>query len=282
MKKLFLTLLLGISVCPALEAGQWDKSLELSLGANHSNVRIHANNQLYDKRTTGLELFVDGSLDGKMGLGSWKNSLKIDYAGSKTKDETNLWNDPHWVESSDDIVIDSVFRFENIFFLHPYVGVNMQSAVHDANQFEEWLAFRPLKLRDSIGLSLPIMNSEGQDFTLRMGMFFQHYLNPDKNGENASHGWETVIEYEGNLAKNISYESKAGFYTGLASTDNYGNPFTQSRKAVMEWNNKIVIQLTKLFTFNITYNMDNKDISDEEIGYEVDHRTSVAINWKVF
>jgi hypothetical protein len=282
MKNIILILLLSISACSILDAGQWDKSLNLSFGANHSNVRIHANNKLYDTSTTGLEFSLDSSLNGNMSLGTWKNSLEIDYAGSKIKDESNPWNDSHWVESSDELVLDSIFRFETNFFLHVYTSVNIQASIYDTNQYEERLAFRPLQLRDSIGLSLPIMDSENQDFTFRAGFFLQHYLNPVKETEQRSHGWEAVIEYEGNLAKNIVFESKAGVYTGLASTDDYGNPFTQSRKAVLEWDNKIVIQLNKLFTLNITYNMDNKDVSEEEIGYEVDHRTSLAINWKVF
>jgi hypothetical protein len=51
---------------------------------------------------------------------------------------------------------------------------------------------------------------------------------------------------------------------------------------VLEWDNRMEISLTKLLPINIILNMDNRDISSDDNGYEIDHRTSLALNWKVF
>jgi hypothetical protein len=91
-----------------------------------------------------------------------------------------------------------------------------------------------------------------------------------------------VLEFDGNLAKNIALKSKAGLYTGLAETDDMDNPISQSRKNVLEWDNRMVISLTKLLSINIILNIDNRDISSDEISYEIDHRTELAVDWKVF
>ena len=44
----------------------------------------------------------------------------------------------------------------------------------------------------------------------------------------------------------------------------------------------MVITLTRAICLNLTYNLDNKDVRSTEIGYEVDQRTTLALNWKVF
>jgi len=277
-------------LCPALflafaapaRAGDWEKALDVSLGANQSHTRIHVAGDIYEKRTTGLELRLDGSLDKNTGNTRWKNSLKLDYAGSKTKDETNPWGNPRWTESSDQLIVDSVCRLKAGFFADPYAGVNVQTAVFDTNSPGEWAALRPLQLRDSLGLSVPIIEKPGNDFTFRAGVFYQHYLNRGKADRDPIPGMEFVLEYDGHLAKNIAFKSKAGVYTGLASTDDYGNFETESRKAVLEWDNKLVITLTRTLCLNVTYNVDNKDVSSTDIGYEIDHRTTLALNWQVF
>ena len=276
-----LTFASALSPATALAAG-WEKGLDASLGANQSHTRIHAAGEIYEKRTTGLELRLDGSLDKDTGSSRWKNSLKLDYAGSKTKDETNAWNDPKWIESADQLTADSVHRWKGSFFADPYAGANLQTTVFDTNSEGEWAAFRPLQLRESLGLSLPIMDSPGNDFTFRAGVFYQHYLNRGQADRDPHPGMEFVLEYDGDLAKNIAFKSKAGMYTGLASVDDYGNAETKSRKAVLEWDNKLVITLTRALCLNLTYNVDNKDVSATEIGYEIDHRTTLALNWKVF
>jgi hypothetical protein len=69
---------------------------------------------------------------------------------------------------------------------------------------------------------------------------------------------------------------------GLAQTGDFDNPVSESRKTVLEWDNRMEISLTKLLPINIILNMDNRDISSDDNGYEIDHRTSLALNWKVF
>jgi hypothetical protein len=263
-------------------AGKWDKSLNLSLAASETHTRIHVANDIYEKRTTGLEFTLDASLNGRFGPGNLKNSLKIDYAGTKTKDQTNPWGNPRWTESSDQLILDSVYRLDTDFFVQPYIGENIQTAVFDTNPPGEWAAFRPMQMRDSFGLSLSIMDSGDTDFSLRVGVFHQHYINPGKVHRDPVPGLESVLEFDGNLAKNIAFTSKAGLYTGIEAVDDFGNPETQSRKAVLEWDNELVLTLSKVLAVKINYNVDNKDVSSEQIGYEVDHRTSLALTWQVF
>lgn len=263
-------------------AGGWEKKLDLSLGANQSRTRIHVAGEIYEKSTFGLELRADGSLNKDTPTYRWKNTLKLDYAGAKHKDETNEYNDPKWAESADILMLDTVHRWKAGFFADPYAGLNAQTTVFDNNSYGEWAAFRPVQLRESAGLSLPIMDNAENDFTLRTGFFYQHYLNAARRENDPAPGFEAVLEYEGKLSKVVAFKSKAGVYTGLANTDDSWSPETESRKAVLEWDNLLIITLTNALCLNITYNVDNKDVSSTEIAYEVDHRTTLAINWKVF
>lgn len=274
-------LFLTLADAPAGAEG-WEKRLDISFGANQSDTRIHAGNDIYEKRHTGLEFRLDGALDRDTGASRWKNSLKLDYAGSKTKDETNPYNDPRWAESSDQLIADSVHRWKAGYFADPYAGVNLQTTLFDANYRGEWAAFRPVQLRESLGLSLPIMDRDGADFTFRVGGFYQHYVNRGRADRDPAPGLEFVLEFDGRLSKSITLRSKAGMYSGLASVDDLGDVETESRKAVLEWDNTLIIMLTRVLCLNLTYNVDNKDVSDTDIAYEVDHRTTLALNWKVF
>lgn len=266
----------------AAGAQEWDKRLDVSFGANQSHTRIHVNNDIYEKRNSGLEIRLDGALNRDTGASRWKNSLKLDYAGTKSKDETNPYNNPRWAESSDQLIADSVHRWKAGYIADPYAGLNLQTTVFDSNFKGEWAAFRPVQLRESLGLSVPIMDRGGNDFTFRAGVFYQHYVNRGNADRDPAPGLEFVLEYDGSLAKNITFRSKAGMYSGLASVDDYGQAETESRKAVLEWDNTMIISLTRVLCLNLTYNVDNKDVSDTNIGYEVDHRTTLALNWKVF
>jgi len=283
MLKSTLAAALLILASPALAcAGKWTKSLDVSVAANQSHTRVHTADVVYEKRTSGLEIKLDGALNGRLGPGRLKNSLKLDYAGSKTKDQSDLWSTPRWTESADQLTADSVYRLDTDFFVQPYGGVNIQTTVFDTNFLGEWAAFRPLQVRDSIGISVPIIDSGDNDLSFRTGVFYQHYLNRGKADRDPATGLETVLEFDGNLAKNIAFTSKAGLYTGIEAVDDFGNPETQSRKAVLEWDNELVITLSKVLAVKINYNVDNKDVSSEQIGYEVDHRTSLALTWQVF
>jgi hypothetical protein len=281
-RTIFFIALLLQALAGGASAAAWDKSLDVSLGASSNLTRIYVDGQLKEKRSSSLDLHLDGSLNRNGADASWKNSLKIDYSGSRTSDRTNPYNAPKWTENSDQLIADSVYRRHAGFFADPYGGLNVQTAVFDSHFPGEWEAFRPLQLRESAGLSLPITTGAGNEFTFRLGYFYQHYVNRGGADRDPSHGVETVLEFDGNLAKNIALKSKAGLYTGLAETDDMDNPISQSRKNVLEWDNRMVISLTKLLSINIILNIDNRDISSDEISYEIDHRTELAVDWKVF
>ena len=277
-----ITVLFLSAVLFSTAEAKWTKELDVSFGANHDVKRIHINGQFYEQREFGLEFILNGSLDMDTESAAWDNTLTLDYSGSKTKDETNVWDMPAWMEGSDELTIDSVYRYKAGFFAHPYVSANVKTSVHDTNSEEEWLAFRPLRARESIGLSIPMMARSSNEFSLRAGVYYQHYLNAPKGNYDPAPGIEFVLEYDGELGKNISFTSKAGLYSGLASTDDSWSHESKSRKDVLEWDNTLKINLGKLVVLNIIYNLDNKDMYSGEIKYEIDQRVTLAIIWKVF
>lgn len=264
------------------DTGAWNKSLRVSLGISSALTRIYMNHKLLEKRNASLDLHLDGSLNNNTDSGSWKNSLTIDYAGTKDNDETDPNNDKPWTESSDQFIADSVYRRKIGSIVEPYAGLNVQTKVFDGGDTGEWRAFKPLQTRESIGMSAPIISTYADDLSIRAGYFFQSHINQDHEVRPRTHGVETVIEFKGNLAKNITLESKAGMYSSLVKTPDYDDPGVQSRKMLFEWDNRFVVSLAKFVSIDIILNVDNKDVSSKKISYEIDHRTDLALDWKLF
>ncbi|GEM_PF-1996051 len=271
-----------LSAVPALAAaGTWEKSLKISLGVTSALTRIYVDHQLLKLRTSELDFHLEGSLNRESDHGSWKNSLKVDYAGAETTDPMDPDKDSAWTESSDQLIADSVYRRKIGSSFEPYAGLNVQTVVYDGGYSGEWRAFKPLQTRESLGLSAPVLSTYAESLDLRAGYFYQHYVNQDRDHRYAVHGVETVVEFNGKLAKNITLESKAGMYSALVKTPDYEDPETKSRKMVLEWDNRLEIALTKFISIDIILNLDNKDVSSKRISYEIDHRTILSVDWKL-
>jgi hypothetical protein len=280
--KYIASMIIAVLFLSSVADASWTKELDFSFGANHDIKRININGKVYEQRDVGLEFIVNGSLDMDSNFASWDNTLTLDYSGSKTKDETDAWDMPEWTEDSDELTLDSVYSWKTGFFADPYVSANIQTTVYDTNFEEEWAAFRPLQLRESAGLSVPILDAESNQFSFRTGVYYQHYLNITDDKYDPAPGIEFVLEYDGELGKNISLVSKAGMYSGLASTDDSWSHQSESRKSVLTWDNTLKITLGKFLVLNIIYNIDNEDVSSEETSYEIDQRLTLAVTYKVF
>jgi len=282
-----LTLLLAaaLAALPAAAAAEgavWSNELKVSAGYNHSKNRIHVGGYFYDRVKTDLSAKLRGEFDRDASASKWSNTITLDYASGWSKDETLDDDKPRWVESKDQLTVDTVYRYKTGFFADPYGSVNFQTSIHDTRSDTEFKAFRPVQTRESLGLILTILDGGKQELTLRGGWFNQHYLNPRLYHQDRQHGLETVLEYDGMLGPAVEYEMKGGVYSGMVDTDDSWNRFTESRKCALEWENTLTVSLSRLIKLIITFDMDNKDVSSTEIDYEWAHSTSIALAWKVF
>lgn len=283
--KALLLLAAALALPPAAAAAQggaWSKELKVSAGFSHSRNRIFVEGYYYDRAKTDLSLKLRGELDRDSERSKWANTLTLDYASGWTKDETLDEDRPRWVESKDQLVTDSVFRYKTGLFADPYGSANFQASIHDTRFDTEFRAFRPVQARESLGLILTILDSGSNELTLRGGWFNQHYINSRLYHHDRLHGLEAVLEYDGHLGPAVEYEMKGGVYTGFVATDDAWNRLTESRKSALEWDNTLTVSLARHLKLIFSFNLDNKDVSSTEIDYEWEQSTSVALSWKVF
>lgn len=272
--------LLALPAAAAAAGGTlWDTSLNVSAGFSHSRNRINVEGQFYDKARTTTELRLRGEADRNADASKWANSLALDYASSWSKDETYEYDRPRWRENRDELTLDSVYTHKTRFFADPYGSLNLLTSVHDSDSDSEFRALRPLQLREAAGLIVHFLDTPHQELSARAGLFNQHYLNTRLPHHERSHGAEGVLEYDGRLNANVEYLMKAGVYVGFVGTDNSWDRMTESRKSALEWDNTLTVKLLKHLKLIVSFNMDNKDVGSEEIDYEWDQRTSLALSW---
>lgn len=258
---------------------QWETSLNVSAGFSHSRNRINVQGEFYDKARTTTELRLRGEADRNAGGSKWANSLHLDYASSWSKDETYEYDRPRWRENRDELTLDSVYTHRTRFFADPYGSLNLLTSVHDSDSDAEFRALRPLQLRESAGLIVHLLDTVHQELSVRAGLFNQHYLNTRLPHHERSHGAEGVLEYDGKLSPGVEYLMKAGVYTGFVGTDDSWDSMTESKKCALEWDNTLTVKLVKHLKLIFSFNMDNKDVGSEEIDYEWDQRTTIALSW---
>jgi hypothetical protein len=283
--KLSLLLAAALAALPAAAAAEgavWDKELKISAGFSHSKNRIYVGGYFYDRVKTDLSAKLRGEFDRDAAASKWSNTLTLDYASGWAKDETLDDDTPRWVESKDQLTLDSVYRYKTGFFADPYGSANFQTSLHDTRFDTEFRAFRPVQTRESLGLIFTLLDAGSQELTLRGGWFNQHYLNPRLYHHDHTHGLEAVLEYDGYLGPAVEYEMKGGVYTGFVATDDSWNRLTESRKCALEWDNTLTVSLAKHLKLILTFGMDNKDVSSTEIDYEWQQSTDIALSWKVF
>lgn len=275
----------ALALLPAAAAAAgaaWSRELKVSAGFSHSANRIYVEGYFYDRAKTDLSLKLRGEFDRDSVASKWANTVALDYASGWAKDETADDDRPGWVESKDQLTVDSVYRRKTGFFADPYASGNLQTSVHDARRDKEFRAFRPVRARESLGLVFTLLDGAAQEFTLRGGWFHQHYLNARLFHHDRSNGLEGVLEYDGRLGPAVEYEMKAGVYSGLVDTDDSWNRLTGSRKCALEWDNTLTVSLAKHLKLIAAFSLDNKDVSSTEIDYEWEQSTSIALSWKLF
>ncbi|MDD2806522.1 MAG: hypothetical protein PHV33_13300 [Elusimicrobiales bacterium] len=281
-RALFLGAALALLPAAAAAEGAWSRELKVAAGFSHSRNRIFVEGYFYDRVKTDLSLKLRGEFDRDSAGAKWANTVTLDYASGWTKDETLDDDHPRWVESKDQLIADSVYRYKTGFFADPYGSGNFQTSIHDTRFDTEFRAFRPVQVRESLGLIFTILDGGSQELTLRGGWFNQHYFNSRLYHHDRLHGLEAVLEYDGRLGPAVEYEMKGGVYTGLVATDDSWNRLTESRKCALEWDNTLTVSLAKHLKLIFSFNLDNKDVSSTEIDYEWEQGTSLALSWKVF
>ena len=272
----------SIAITPS--NAKWTKTLNFAFTLNQSKSKIGSTGTLYSKESLNYGILIDGELTEDVEKYNWKNTLKLDCSTTKTKDETDTTSTGKWAESNDALKIDSVRRWKTFRDLNPYAALNLQTSIRDANFANEWIAFRPFQLRESAGLSSPLLSQEKQELIARTGLFFQHYANnPASSGlYEKSSGMELVLDYKNKVAENMSLTSKAGFYSSFNATQDPWNTLTKSKKIRLEWDNTLIATLNKYLSFNISWNIDNIDTTSSHANYEWEETLNIALNWKVF
>ncbi|MEA3306871.1 MAG: DUF3078 domain-containing protein [Elusimicrobiota bacterium] len=262
----------------------WTKSLNFALTVNQSKSKIGQTGRLYSKESLNYGILVNGELTENIEKYNWKNTLNLEYSSSKNKDESDPALSGKWTESNDKLVIDSIRRWKTVKVINPYLAMNIQTSIRDANYINEWMAFRPLQLRESAGIGSPLIEREKQELVLRTGCFVQHYLNSPRNTGlyEKSNGLELVLDYKNTVRKNITFSSKAGFYSSFNKTKDPWNALTKSKKIKLEWDNTLISSITKYISLNVSWNVDNIDMTSSHANYEWEEKLNIALNWKVF
>ncbi len=285
MKKLFcLIAIISIFSCGPAAATDWNKSLDIGITLNQSKSKVNPAGTMKIKQNVNIGFIVDGSLVKNTDIVSWKNTLELDYARSKTNErlgEATTGND--WVEDIDQLILDSVHIWKNQQFLNPYAAMNIQTSILDSTDSDNWEAFRPVQFRESFGGGMRFIEKEKEMFTGRAGVFYQHYLKkPAVNYYEDSSGFEFVLDYSSEFKPDMKFKSKMGIYADLKNTTAPWDANKRIKKVKLEWDNAYIAQITKHLGLRLSLNIDNIDITESVTHYEWEEKMDLVYRYKIF
>jgi len=91
-----------------------------------------------------------------------------------------------------------------------------------------------------------------------------------------------VFDYKNEFKQDMVFLSKLGFYSSFKKTIDPWNITEKSTKIKIEWDNTLLIKLTKYLNMNFSLNIDNIDITESRTHYEWEQKLNLAFNYKVF
>jgi hypothetical protein len=256
---------------------EWTKSLDVALTLSQSKSKVGAEDPQSENSSLSYGLLVNGELTKDNPRANWKNTLKLEYARSKNK-VAGVGGD--WSEDIDKLTIDSMYRWKFYPKFNPYAALNTQNAILDSNFAGELKAFRPIQLRESAGVSSPIIEKPNENLVARAGIYHEHLINDPAKQDNVT-GIELVFDYKNQFKDDMLFLSKLGFYSGLTKVANSWE-LEKSTNIKMEWDNTLLVKLSKYINMNLSLNILNRDISNSDVEYEWDQKLNLAFNYKVF
>ncbi len=273
-----------------LYAGDWTKSLNIAVIFNQSMSKTNASGDIKQNSGINYGLLINGDLTSDNEKRNWKNTLKLEYARSRSTSKigSTSTTSTDWTEDIDKLTLDSIHRWKVRKYINPYCAANLQTTMLDAEKIKpEWKAFRHVQLRESAGIGSPIIDKKNQQLIGRLGIYIEHFVNaPSYQQYNSSNGIELVFDYKNKLNENSDFTSKLGLYSSLKETNDPAgvnwNVAGKSKKIKMEFDNTLISKLTKYLNVVISYSVRNIDIAESKAHFEWEEKLNLAFNYKVF
>jgi len=285
MKKLFIFIVFMLTN-PVLRAenissSTWTNAMSLSFTLNQSKARYSSYGPMATKETINLGFLLYGEFIRDTLKSNWKNLLKIEYARSRYYDDSSFISKKQWIEDKDQLLIDSVFRWKYRKYINPYAAENFDTCIINIDYPYEWGAFEPVQLRESGGLSIPVVSRNGHELTSRTGFFIQHYINSPGNIDEPFNGAEMVIEYTGPLNKDSLITSKLGLYSNSGELEDTDGTIEKRIFVQLESDSTMFLSITKILGINMELNVFNIDITDSDANYEWEQKINLLIKFNI-
>lgn len=198
-----LALLTAVTV-PA-QAGEWEKSADLSLNLNQSSY----NNAWAGGESGSIAWSFLCDVAAAKALSphfNWRHTLKLSYGQTHTqeKDEADdrYWTSP--VTSTDRIFYESLLRMTLGRFVEPYASVTFDSRFYDSSVPQVKRYINPMLFSEAVGVSRTFAKSEKVEFISRLGLSIRQHvskdvisIDPEETETNTAtdSGMEWVTEY---------------------------------------------------------------------------------------
>ncbi len=265
-----------------VDEGIWKEALSVSFAVNQAkSVYADEYGSLLVKESINLGVYLNGELTRDTDKNNWKNVLKLEYSRSRVYDEGYAGSSKDWLEDLDQLLLDSVFRWKLGKHINPYIACNFDTSIIDVGHFNEWEAFKPVQVRESGGISVPVISNDKQELIGRIGFFVQNYINKTEYDENFN-GIEGVIDYEFNIRDDSALTSKLELFSSEYEIIEYDDSITEKQYIELKWDNTLVTPITRFISVNVSFNIFNTDITDKEIDYEWEQKLYLSIYYDIF
>ncbi len=263
MKILLITSIILLTFAIALTAGEpWKIALDAGLMMSQNS---YSDNWTGGETGSMLWSFNSNFLARKKISDRLRNRYSLKLAYGQTHNQSS--NSKKWTEpqkSTDLIDFETVFRFTFNWYVDPYLAGRVESQFHDASDTLKTRYFNPALFTESAGVARMLLETEKQEWSVRLGAAFRQRLNRDalNNATNEREdktivdgGFELVNDFSSPIAKDrIMYTGKLTIYKAVVNSESdelIGDEKDYWKTIDVSWENIFSANITEYLIVNL-------------------------------
>jgi hypothetical protein len=255
MKKTFFLLVFVILFSTMLLAEGWQKSGSIALNLSQNT---YSDNWVGEERSNvnwsvNLNTIFRRQLSEIMHN---RNTVKLAF-GQSHMQELDENGEKYWAKptkSTDQIDLESMFRFTFGWEVDPFAALRFESQFIDKLGGEETKVVNPITITESFGVARQIIKTERRELTTRIGVAFKQLLEAREDDfiDATDGGLEFVAEFETPLLRDmVQYNTKLYLYQALYYSEADDDPDDNWKALDMNWEHVLSAKLIGMVNMNL-------------------------------
>lgn len=214
-----------------------------------------------------------------------RNTVKLAF-GQSHMQELDENGEKYWAKptkSTDQIDLESLFRFTFGWEVDPFAALRFESQFIDKLGGEETKVVNPITITESIGLARQIIKTEKRELTTRIGVAFKQLLEAREDDfiDAIDGGLEFITEFETPLLRDmVQYNTKLYLYQALYYSEADDDQDDNWKALDMNWEHVLSAKLIGMVNMNLYLQLlYDKQVIDE---FRFEQNLGLSLSYQLF